>query len=248
MSLSDNAIRRDGFRSAYGRFYADPWGVEIVQAGYLRSMFLPTMTPGAKDCLRENADFIRGRLKHYDVDYDEDKFWGSGTALFKKLLAAGKCDKVPDHISRLREQMHMEWLDQLTPDEMANYPEWIMQRYFLDASGKPDTTKTKSPVGFPLPRHSQYRASQVLEAATKVYGLRHSTGFGDTQTIYLGWDQAAVDKAAKGHAAKEARSRKAKETEREEERASAHAEYLAEAKRSKGAKESSPVGGYIVRN
>lgn len=62
----------------------------------------------------------------------------------------------------------------------------------------PDRTKTTTVDGVPLPWSRQYRSQCVIEAASKVPGLIGP----DTQMIYLGWDAAAVDKAAKGHAAK----------------------------------------------
>jgi hypothetical protein len=180
------------------------------------------------------------------VQLDESEISRNGTLLMKKVLQAGKCDKVPDHITELREQMHAEWLNELTPEQLSNSPEWVMERYFL-SSGQPDRTKTTTVVGIPMDRYSSYRAGQ---AASKVAGLHQETGLGPkTQTIFMGWDSVAVSKAAKGHAAKEAKELQAAEDERENERAEIHTDYLNTLKRkkgSKGPKTYSPVGSYIV--
>jgi hypothetical protein len=250
-SYHDGDITRDGFACSYGRFYAQPGRVERVEDSSLRSMFLPRLTPeGRRQLYAGYSDyFVRGQLKHYGVQLDESKISGNGTLLMKKVLQAGKCDKVPDHITELREQMHAEWLNKLTPEHLSSSPEWVMERYFL-SFGQPDRTKTTTVVGIPLDRHSSYRASQMREATSKVAGLHQETGLGPkTQTIFMGWDSVAVSKAAKGHAAKEARDLQVVEDERENERVEIHTDYLNTLKRKKdpkGPKTHSPVGSYIV--
>jgi hypothetical protein len=98
----------------------------------------------------------------------------------------------------------------------------------------------------------------VIEAASKVPGLNHKNALGpDTQMIYIGWDAAAVDKAAKGHAAKDKKAKQAKAKEREKAQEKAqqardklHTDYLKTLTRPKGkakaTKKVSPVGSYIV--
>jgi hypothetical protein len=216
MSYYHHDITRDGFACAFGRFFAEPGRVERVDGSSLRNMFLPKLT--AKGRRQLNAgysdNFVRGQLKHYGVQFDESEISGNGTLLMKKVLQSGKCDKVPDHISELREQMHTEWLNKLTPEQLSNYPEWVIERYFL-SSGRLDHRKTTTVVGIPLPRHSSHRASQMHEAAGKVTGLHQATGFGPkTQTIFMGWDSVAVGNAAKSHAAKETKELQAAEKER----------------------------------
>ncbi len=49
-----------------------------------------------------SGSFVRGQLKHYGVEFDEKEISGNGTHLIKKVLQAGKCDKVPDNIAELR--------------------------------------------------------------------------------------------------------------------------------------------------
>lgn len=143
--------------------------------------------------------------------------------------------------------MHTEWLEKLSEEELSGHAEWIMEKYFFDGSGNPDSAKTTEVVAIPYPLHSDYRTGQLREAAGRVSGLHHATGRGSTQTIYLGWDQDAVKNAAKNHGAKEAQASQAKADAREEERASKHKRYLADAEKHKrGPSGSSPVGQYII--
>ncbi|KAH8590158.1 hypothetical protein B0O99DRAFT_521816 [Bisporella sp. PMI_857] len=247
-SYEDSDITRDGFTCAYGRFYTQSGRVERVEGSSLRSMFLPKLTPEGRRQLDAgySDNFVRGQLKHYGVSFDESEISGNGTLLMKKVLQAGKCDKVPDHISELREQMHTEWLNKRTPEQLSSHPDWVMEKYFL-SSGRPDHTKTTTVVGIPLPQQSSYRASQMKEAASKVTGLHQATGFGPkTQTIFMGWNSVAVGKAAKSHASQEAKELQAAGKEREDERAETHTDYLNTLKRKKGPKTYSPVGSYIV--
>ena len=143
--------------------------------------------------------------------------------------------------------MRTEWLEKLSGEELWGDPGWIMEKYFVDGSGNPDSTKTTEVVGIPYPRYSNYRTGQLLKAASRVRGLHEATGFGSTQTIYLGWNEHTVKKAAKNHATKEARADRAKADAREEERASKHELYLTNAQKPKfGPSATSPIGQYIV--
>lgn len=74
-------------------------------------------------------------------------------------IQAGKCGQVPDHIVKLQEQMHGEWLSRRADEELASEPDWVMQNYFLSA-GQPDHTKITTIVGLPLPRSSEYRSGR----------------------------------------------------------------------------------------
>ncbi|KAG0648135.1 hypothetical protein D0Z07_5989 [Hyphodiscus hymeniophilus] len=247
----DNDITRDGFTCSYGRFHALPGDVERVEGSSLRSMFLPTLNPKGRKLINacHSDHFVRGQLKHYGVQWNESEISGNGTRLIKKILQAGKCDKVPDHIFKLREQMHTEWLNRLTPEQLSDYPEWVMDRYFL-SSGQQDRTKMTTVVGIPFDRYNSYRVGQMREATSKVAGLHQEAGLGPkTQTIFMGWDSIAVSKAAKGHAAKEAKELQAAKDERENERVALHTDYLNNLKRKKAFKASqaySPVGSYII--
>ncbi|KAI8946969.1 hypothetical protein F4801DRAFT_562372 [Xylaria longipes] len=242
-----NEVARNGFSYAFGRFYTVPDRVERVAGSSLRDAFLPKLTAQAKQFIGYGGDrFVRGQLKHYGVMFDESELSGNGTLLFKKLLQAGKCDEVLPHITKLRVEMHEEWLAQVTPEELSSHPNWTMEKYFL-TSGEPDCAKTTTVIGIPLDAHSRYRSSQICEAASKIAGLHQKTGHGPkTQTIFLGWDLTAVSQAAGGHAAKEREAAKAAEEEREKERAESHADYLKTLNREKGRQTHSPIGTYIV--
>ncbi|KAH8434173.1 uncharacterized protein LDX57_011811 [Aspergillus melleus] len=241
-------IQRDGFISSFGRFRTSRGHIERVDSTTLQSMFLPKLSATGQKALRDHRDFVRGQLQHYGEVFDESQLTGNGTQLIKKVLQAGGCHTVPSHIRDLEMQMHRDWLNALTEEEISHYPLWIVEKHF-GSETRPDRTITTEVVGISFPRSSEYRVSQVQEAAGKVTGLHHEMAKGSVKkTVYLGWNKAAVQKAAKGHAAKEkkdaAKEKKelqAAEREREKERAKLHADYCRPAK--KGA---SPVGSYIV--
>ncbi|KAI0097351.1 hypothetical protein GGR51DRAFT_566558 [Nemania sp. FL0031] len=246
--MPSEEVVRDGFSCAYGRFYTTPHKGERVPGSVLRAAFLPRLTPQGNKYIRDSygGDFVRSQLKHYGVAYDEEEFTGNGTLLLKKVLQAGKCDQVPPHLAKLRDEMHAEWLIQLTPEEISHHPEWAMEKYFL-TSGKPDGAKTTTVVGFPFDKHSSYSSGKLRKAADNISGLHHATGYGpQTQMIFVGWDSTAVNRAAKRHAGDEAKAMKAADEEREAERSESHSNYLKTLKRKKGPKTYSPVGTYIV--
>lgn len=244
--MPDKDITRDGFRCADGRFYAQG-RVERIEGSHLRRIFLPRLTAEANLLIRDRRDFVRGQLQHYGVDYDESAFSGNGTVLLKKMLQAGRCDKVPAHIEALRAEMHAEWLEQQSEEDLSGSPSLIMEKYFVDSSGKPDPAKTTKVIGIPYPWSSDYRTGQLRETADRISGLHHATGRGSTQTIYLGWDRDAVEQAAKNHAGREAKESQAKADSREAERTARHDKYLADAKKPKfGPRGPSPIGRYMI--
>ncbi|KAF7131075.1 hypothetical protein CNMCM5793_004062 [Aspergillus hiratsukae] len=239
-----NDIRRDGFVSAFGRFMAEPGRMDRIGGSLLRSMFLPKLSREGQKELRDNPHFVRAQLKHYGVQFEEREFTGQGTALMKAALQAGKCDQVPDHIMKLQQQMHAEWLSERTPEQLASQPDWVMQKYFLSAD-QPDRTKTTTVVGIPFDRSSQYRSGQMIEAASKITGLHHMRAFGPkTQVIFMGWDRASVERAANQYPVEEARRLQDEKDERENDREKIHMDYLNS--RSQQTQDVTPVGTYIV--
>lgn len=239
-----NNIRRDGFASAFGRFMADPGRMDRIEGSQLRSMFLPKLSREGQKALRDNSGFVRSQLKHYGVQFEEREFIGKGTALMKAALQAGKCDQVPGYIMKLQKQMHAEWISERTPEQLSSDPDWVMQKYFLSAD-QPDRTKMTTIVGIPLDRYSQYRSGQMIEAASKITGLHHLRAFGPkTQVIFMGWDRAAVEKAANRYPVEEARRLQDEEDERENGRKKIHMDYLNS--RSQQTEDVTPVGTYIV--
>lgn len=200
-------ISRQGFTCAYGRFQA--LGEDRVETAKLKQLFLPAMTPEAKKLLRDKHYFVSAQLQHYGVQDAAQAGFGQGANVLKKALAAGKvsiawptsakplttaqCDKVPDHLVTLEREMRAEWLATRSLSDLAENPQWAMEKYFLDAAGKPDSAKTTGVVGFPLPPFSSYRVSQLREAANRVPGLYEQTARGpSTQTVFIGWDERAV--------------------------------------------------------
>ncbi|KAJ5379113.1 hypothetical protein N7509_012232 [Penicillium cosmopolitanum] len=248
MSSLLHDVRRDGFISSLGRFMAEPGRVDRIEVEKLRSMFLPKLTPEGRKLLRDNSDFVGTQLKHYGVQFEEpNSSFGrrtTPTALLKAALTAGKCDQVPDHIIKLQNEMHEEWLSDCTPEELSSYPEWVMQKYFL-SDGQANRLKTTGVIGIPLDRHSEYRSGNMIEAATMIPGLHHKKAFGPkTQVIFMGWDEAAVGKAANQHSSDETRRLKDKESERENGREKLHQDYLL--KLGRKTEDVSPIGRYNV--
>ncbi|KAL5002107.1 kinase-like domain-containing protein [Aspergillus recurvatus] len=90
-----NEVSRNGFASAYGRFYTSRASIERVDGPSLRRMILPKQ-------LGKHHDFVRGQLQHYGVPFEEHKLIGNGTVLLKKAVQAGKCDAVPAHLLELQ--------------------------------------------------------------------------------------------------------------------------------------------------
>ncbi|KAK7222553.1 hypothetical protein V2G26_010556 [Clonostachys chloroleuca] len=238
-------IVRDGFFCSYGRFCAGH--VDRMEGSDLRAMFLPNLSPKGRQVLaKEGESFVRGQLLHYGVTFRADEFSGNRALLMKKVLRQGKCDQVPNHILTLREEMHAEWLDTLTPDQLSSYPEFAMEKYFLTA-GRPDKAKTTTAVRIPFNRFSSSGPATMRDVAQKVEGLHCATGNGPkTTTVFMGWDKEAVRQAALSHADKEAAEIRAAEKQREEERDKLHQEYL-EILKGKGRHMTcSPAGRYIV--
>ncbi|RAL07330.1 uncharacterized protein BO97DRAFT_446930 [Aspergillus homomorphus CBS 101889] len=197
-----------------------PWSQAITREGF-------SSDPAGKRAV-ENSDFVRGQFQHYGVTFDERQFSGWRMQ-----------NTVPPRILELKAQLHREWLNACTPEQLD--PELIIEKYF-GSKRQPDCTITTTVVGIPFPPSSQFRAGQMRDAASKVVGLHQETGSGpSTQMVFMGWDKDAVGRAAKGHAAKEKQELRAAEEKREYERAQLHANYCRQAR-----KVVSPVGSYIV--
>ncbi|KAJ5485151.1 hypothetical protein N7539_005139 [Penicillium diatomitis] len=237
------------FVSKYGRFMVEPGQLERVEGSELREMFLPKLTPLGQKALR-NSGFVRSQLMHYGVQFEDKELTGQGTLLMKRVLQAGKCDKVPEHILQLKEQMHMQFLETLSPTELARDPTWAMEKYFL-TSGEPDRTKTTVVVCLPFHLRSEYGIQCLIDAANKVPGLNHEKAVGpETKMVFMGWDAAAVKKEAREYPAKAARKLAEASEKREQARDKMHHDYLKTLTRkrggSKATKNRSPVGSYIV--
>ncbi|KAI1184487.1 hypothetical protein F5B17DRAFT_80615 [Nemania serpens] len=245
--MTYDEITRAGFSYGLGGFCAEPGNVKLLAGSSRREALLPEAAAQWKKLIRKNGKrFVRGQLKHYGVTFDENELSGNGTALLKKVLQAGQCDEIPPHIVKLRAEMHAEWLAQLTPKELSGRPGWIMERYFL-TSGEPDRSKTTTVVAIPFGAYSTYGAAAVREAARKITGLHEAMGCGPmTSPVFLGWDSAAVSRAAEEHAAREEEAIRAKEEEKQRRHAELHADYVEALKQKDRPHTYSPVGKYIV--
>ncbi|KAI1076561.1 hypothetical protein F5B20DRAFT_320588 [Whalleya microplaca] len=193
-------VKRDGFEFTDGQFLACPGRIERVESADLRDMFLPRLTPRGNNKLKAPG-FVAAQLRHYGVDYDEHELI-NGTELLKQSMRAGKLDKVPDRIEKLRSQMSAEWHDQLTLGELAaKTPEYLIKKHFADASGKPDRTKTTQVLIVPLSLHSTGCAEKLSNAAKNVSsGLHHmERKEGPQPAFYIGWDREAMIEAFDGH-------------------------------------------------
>ncbi|KAK7756583.1 hypothetical protein SLS62_001420 [Diatrype stigma] len=243
------SICRDGFEFTRGRFVVERTDIEREDPDELRDLFLPRLTAAANRKLGNRHGYSRCQLKHYGIQYELSEYGDNGANLIKKMLRAGKMDKVPDHIETLRLQMSAEWHDQLTLEEMASsYPEHIFKKSFLDAEGRPDRTKTTKVLAVTIPGNSSFQKRKVLEAARKVRGLHYSEGFtttGSSDTLYFGWTRLAVVDESNVHEQTMKRKNTQQADVRSQKRKSMHSDYLRGAQ-AKGNKACSPVGKYIV--
>jgi hypothetical protein len=151
--------------------------------------------------------------------------------------------------------MHAEWVGRLTTDRLLNYPEWVMEKYFIDLNRQPERHRTTQVVAIPVESGSSYPLSQLCEAAETVSGLYHEVASGITKAVYLGWNRADVKEEVKGYRAKAERENKAKQDAldeeqkaREQDRTAINEDYIDGANRGKKSKNLSPVGRYIVRS
>ncbi|OTB05704.1 hypothetical protein M426DRAFT_72762 [Hypoxylon sp. CI-4A] len=237
-------ICRDGFQFAYDRFLALPGQVDRVETSALDDMFLPKLTPAATRALRNNFHFVEGQLKHYGVEYNDDELTGNGTNLLKKMLMAGKLDKVPDKIEKLKAELSEEWHNQLTIEELVDInPGWLLKKYFLGLSGNPDRSKTTDVLVLPLPPRSTYRAGKVIGLLKDVKDLHHDRK-GDA--LYVCWDPVKLRDAAEGHFERLQQQQQKEQEARDQERQAAHSDYLRRTQSSNGEGSCSPVGSYIV--
>lgn len=156
--------------------------------------------------------------------------------------AHAQFDKLPKRIKTLEAELRDRWLNALSPDELSGQPDWVMDKYFLNPSGKPDRAKTTDVIEIPFPESSSYRVGQLKEAAIRV-GVHHATAYGpSTQVVLLGWDQSAVQKAAKQYAI-DAKAKHEDEIDRREAaRVAKHDQYRARTKKG----DATIVGKYII--
>ncbi|KAI4594401.1 hypothetical protein KJ359_008425 [Pestalotiopsis sp. 9143b] len=129
---------------------------------------------------------------------------------------------------------------------MAYFPDWIMRRYFL-TNGQPDRTKTETVVDIPCGRYD-FQMEKTCEAAAEIEGLHCAKGPGpEHKNVFLGWDEAAVQKAAEEHTAADKAKLEAQKASREQARIKSQRKYhLAIEKPERIAQGFSPVGKYDI--
>lgn len=244
--MSYNWIQRDGFQ--FSGLFLCYEGVELMSGSDLRERFLPKITRGGQALLRRSSGFVKAQLRMYDIAYDDKEFTGQGTRLLQKVLQDGKCDRLPDHIATLREEMYIEWLKQLPHDVLSRSPEHIKDVYFRTA-GKTDRSKCPNGVVIKFGRKLFEDAEKVAAIADEIDGLHQVTVEGYYgHRVFLGWDAEATEQAAKEHMAQEAEQVKAKDIEHESNEDYRHSmeyfNYLEDRKEMEGPEKYSPIGTY----
>lgn len=234
-------VTRDGFSYWLGRFTTEwPSDVTRTDVAELKRMFLPSLSDEGRKVINRDRGFVKGQLQHYGVQYDPRDYTGNGVNLMKKVLLAGKvsspdhfrsadalqCDKVPEHLERLRKEMQAEWLGRVPGEYLASHPELLLKKYgFIDDDGAPNHSNTEV-VGVPFPSDSDYRTSKFRGAANRIPGLHHSTYHGHEQMIFVGWDKVRVAAACSNRRGEEEREVQAAEQAREKRRSDQHERYL----------------------
>ncbi|KAK4231842.1 hypothetical protein QBC38DRAFT_495117 [Podospora fimiseda] len=160
-------------------------------------MFLPSTSDKGKQKLSQ-VDFVRSQFIHYGVQFDEKQFSGKGTLLLRKMLRAGKLDQVPDHIKQIEAQLHAEWLDRRSVQQLlaAREEKFMVEKYFRD------TNKTTKPFGisYKLSDHpSQWRLYDAVNKTNGLHYCAHDNLSTEIRTIFLGWNKNEVEEAARNY-------------------------------------------------
>lgn len=142
--------------------------------------------------------------------------------------------------------MHEEYIAQLSNKSLSYFPDWLMRKYFL-TNGQPDRTKTETVVDIPCGRY-EFQMEKTCKAAAEIEGLHCAKGPGpEHKNVFLGWDKAAVKKAAEEHTAADKVKQEAKDAAQEQERIRSQWRYhLAIEKPERIALGFSPVGKYDI--
>lgn len=143
-------VERNNFHYGFDHFTAE-YKSPRVDVAHLKAMFLRRpVSPEGKNMLLKHYLFVLNQLQHYDIDYDLDDYSGNGVNLLKSVLRAGLCDEVPEHLVALEAQMHTEWMEKVTLEQLIGAPEFLMEKFFVDRSGVPVQTKRQRFSRFPI--------------------------------------------------------------------------------------------------
>ncbi|KAJ5638668.1 hypothetical protein N7528_001058 [Penicillium herquei] len=245
----DYPVTREGFSSAWGKFYTERGHIQRKSNQNLRLVFLPNITKACRILLLDKPDFVRAQLQHYGVAIDESRFSGNGSALMQEVLRAGGCHTVPPHILNLKQELVREWKDaeterrRNTKREFESKAEWVVHKHFLDDKGQPDRSITTTVVGEQLLTSLNYTFQELSKFAKKIDGLFYQVGHGrSTHKFFMGWDQAAVAEAAENYKEAERKEKEDAERRRFKKRSQLTEAYYFQAQK----RLVSPVGSYIV--
>ncbi|KAM7184583.1 hypothetical protein V8F20_012148 [Naviculisporaceae sp. PSN 640] len=164
-------------------------------------MFLPRLTDEGRQLIYDyNDNFVRGQFLHYGVDWDEEELVGCGVALLQQKLKAGELDRVPEHTQDLKTKMHQDWLHRLTVEDLAQFPDFVLPKYFLDAHGRPSSATMKvlnlKVVNIRFAFKESRDINKLRESAKKIGLYELVTAYDRvTKTLHLGWSQEDVHNA-----------------------------------------------------
>ncbi|KAJ5706677.1 hypothetical protein N7488_006478 [Penicillium malachiteum] len=187
-------IRRDGFESSHGKFRTQFGDILPLRPEQFQTLFLPRPIPAGKKALKV-TNFVRAQLRYYGVEFDESAIYGDGFELLKTTIEAGKFNEIPSHIRKLEADMHDEWINKCTVEQLSSTPQWLLQKYFM-SNGLPDRTKTKTVVTVLYPKRSRRLPALLHSLAGAIPGLQAKdlpSIF--NKVIFLAWDLAAAEEA-----------------------------------------------------
>ncbi|KAK4209384.1 hypothetical protein QBC37DRAFT_378130 [Rhypophila decipiens] len=193
MLNSRGLAQRGDCTSAFGDFRYDQ--VSLMTAEELVNMFLPYMHDDAWELIDDSgSEFVEAQFLFYGVEYTKAELKGNGVKLLQKKLTEGKLDRLPDHIQKLKDELHMEWLESMSPEGLVGWPDFALQKYFVDQYGNPEPTQPTSVIAFPFRGFGEVD-DDFCNALGAVPGLCYAPS-AEKLTVYVGWSKAEVQKAA----------------------------------------------------
>jgi hypothetical protein len=149
------------------------------------------------------------------------------------------------HVSMVRQHRLEEFSKLGSPSKEAEFDVGLfLSKYFLDARGAPDRSKTREPLSLPgyIYRHTLHAAAERINGLHTYCG-----GEGDSRILVIGWNRTAVWAKA-GEVDRQ--HREGKQTQREaqwERKIQSHRDYVAGLAQRKGRfKPENAVGTYVV--
>lgn len=185
----------------------------------LQSLLFPESQTGKRKIKQRLEDakstvkktWIAAQLAVYQIPFKSNATVADLLGILKASVQDGKCDRQPRELEELEKELRgsyeerkrvydiavtklrREEFDKLgSPSKEANYDEkQFMAKYFLNARGGPDRSKTLVPMALP----GLHSRMGIHAAAERIPGLiTQSGGTGDSRTLVIGWDISAVSK------------------------------------------------------